>query len=202
MTDTPICWLIDERLQERQYETGYPLLADAAREHGHEVDVVRYEGFSATIKTKFPATAIVVAHGTIQFCKQVERQFSMLFEYCWTPGLYFNEKVKSFHKFAAHIGRDNLLNSDYRIVPFVDLASFSEPMFVKPLSGLKEFVGQVINPSQVDDIQKMTHGHFIEPDTLCVVASPREIKAEFRYIIADQKVVTGSEYRWVTGTSA
>lgn len=185
-------WLIDERLQERQYETGFPSLADAARQQGHIVDVVRFEGRGTEIDTKITAENYVITHGTIQFCQQVERQFGK----SWMPGLYFNENVKLFHKFAVHIGRENLVNSDYRIIPYDDLRSLNEKVFVKPLAGLKSFVGQVIDPQKGDDMFRITEGKFIEPDTLCVVASPRTIQSEFRYIIADKKVVTGSEYRW------
>jgi hypothetical protein len=191
MVDT-LHWLIDERLTENQYKTGFPSLADAAIQQGHEVDVVYYAGRGEPIQTKFGDKSFVVTHGTIQFCKQVERQFGR----SWMPGLYFNDKVKLFHKFAAHIGRDNLVNSDYRIIPYIDLSSLNEMIFAKPLSGLKEFVGQVIDPSKGDDMFKITQGHVIDPDTLCVVATPRKIQSEFRYVIADKKVVTGSEYRW------
>lgn len=106
------------------------------------------------------------------------------------PGAYFNDNVKSFAKFAPHIGED-LLSSDYIILPYGEFVRRKMTnRFIKPLSGLKEFTGQVAN---WDD--KLSHLH-IEPETLCVIASPKEIQAEFRYIIAERRVVTGSEYRW------
>ena len=32
-----VCWLVDELLSERAYETGYPSIGDVARELGHQV---------------------------------------------------------------------------------------------------------------------------------------------------------------------
>jgi hypothetical protein len=36
----------------------------------------------------------------------------------------------------------------------------------------------------------------VYPEMICVVAKPRSIEAEFRFVIADRQVVAGSQYRW------
>lgn len=174
-----IVWLIDTILQERQYECGFPSLAEAAREAGHLAYEVTYKPFSDPITLTDNNPTIV--HGCIEFVKK---------RLGGCPGAYFNDNVKSFAKFAPHIGED-LLSSDYIILPYGEfIRRKMTNRFIKPLSGLKEFTGQVAN---WDD--KLSHLH-IEPETLCVIASPKKIQAEFRYIIAERRVVTGSEYRW------
>ena len=40
-------WIIDELLTERDYETGYPSLADAAEQLGHRVCRVKHKPFSS-----------------------------------------------------------------------------------------------------------------------------------------------------------
>jgi len=118
----------------------------------------------------------------------------------WTPGMYFNANVKNFSKFSYHMG-DDLLNSDYHILPYGEFKRRRLPadteVFIKPESGLKEFVGQVIyDDSFDDDLTKLSPYNSIDDDTLCVVASRKRIGAEFRYVICEREVITGSEYRW------
>lgn len=191
-----ICWLVDELLTERAADSGFPSLEQAARELGHKVYKTKYIPFSREpdwfISTKFPKGSCVVTHGTVQFCQQIEKHFGKM----WTPSMYFNANVKSWSKFAPYIGND-LLNDDYIILPYEDVKRrlvSQEAIFVKPESGLKEFTGQVI--SYKEDFEKLSPHHKIDPTTLCVVAAAKDIRAEFRYVIVDKKVVTGSEYRW------
>jgi hypothetical protein len=139
-----ICWLVDELLSERAYETGYPSIQEAALELGHRVYNTKYIPFSERPDTDIPFEdgACVITYGTVQFCKQVEKYYGRM----WTPGMYFNANVKSFSRFAAYIGND-LLNDDFTILPFGEVCrrlQKSEAIFIKPESGLKEFVGQVI----------------------------------------------------------
>lgn len=198
-------WVIDEFLNERQYDTGFPTLAEAAEELGHKVYKTKYVPFSHELKDFIPlgSGSCVVTHGTVQFCRQVEREHGRF----WTPGLYFNDNVKSFSKYSHHIGTD-LLNFDYYILPFGEVRRanirwfhgwFGEGVFIKPNSGLKEFVGQVIFRDTLGEDLRKLHGvveNSIDDDCLCVLAEPKQIKAEFRYLICEKQVITGSEYRW------
>jgi hypothetical protein len=183
-----INWVVDELLSERQYECGFPTLAEAAQEAGHLVHKSRYVPFSTEPPYIQIIAGPVVTHGTIQFCRQIEKHYGR----DWNPGMYFNANVKSFAKFATHIG-DDLLNDDYYIIPWGEvMRRCLTGVFVKPLSGMKDFVGQVIKGYDYN----IQPNDPIDPDTLCVVATPKDICAEFRYIIAEGKVITGSEYRW------
>lgn len=208
-----ILWIVDDLLSENAYE-GAVSIADAAKELGHHVLRTKYVPFSSSSDSpfqshydyKFDGKKVnpsilaelhlkglpTVVHGTIEFCKLFEKHVGK--NYC--PGLYFNKNVKHWSKFAAYLGSD-LLNSDYVILPFAEAKRrhiAQEVTFIKPESGLKEFTGQVVN--YVEDFDKMSPYHKIDPDTLCVVSPAKDIKAEFRYVIADKKVITGSEYRW------
>lgn len=200
-----ICWLVDDLLTERAADSGFPSLHDVALELGHKVYKTKYIPFSKEPDwqacMEFPEGSCVVTHGTVQFCKQVENHFGRM----WTPGMYFNANVKSFSKFAAHLGED-LLNDDYVILPYGEFVRrfssdkesfFDSAVFIKPESGMKEFVGQVIRTDTFeDDLKKLSPYNLIDLETLCVLADAKDIKAEFRYVICDKEVITGSEYRW------
>lgn len=181
-------WLVDELLTERAYETGYPSIAQVAKEMGHGVYLTKYIPFSSNPDENIPfkSNECVITHGTIQFCKQIEKAYGKI----WVPGLYFNDNVKTFTAFASHIGED-LLNSDFIILSLSEFKRRKmKNVFIKPLSGLKEFVGQIASwHDQLSSVE-------IDPTTLCVISQPQEIKAEFRYVIVNREVITGSEYRW------
>lgn len=185
-----INWIVDELLTENQYNSGFPSLADAAKELGHNVYITKYVPFSTEPDSKLPylTDSCVVTHGTIQFCKQIMKKLG---HDCY-PGMYFGENVKNFSKFSPHIG-EHLLNDDFYILPYGEFVRRKlTNVFIKPESGLKEFVGQVFE----GDYQKLSPWGEIDPTTLVVISEPKDIKAEFRYIICNKQVVTGSEYRW------
>lgn len=188
--DFKVNWLIDETVNESGYDTGFPTLAEAAKSLGYEVYLTKYRPFSSAVDPDipFPEGSCVVTHGSIEFCKQVIKFRGR----DWIPGVYFNDNTKYFRNFAPQIG-DDLLNSDYYIIPYAEFVRRKLiNVFIKPEYGLKSFVGQVFD----GDFQKLSPWGEIDPLTLVVVAEPKKIKAEFRYIICDKKVITGSEYRW------
>jgi hypothetical protein len=189
-------WVVDTLLTERAENTGYPTLAEAARELGHNVYQTKYVPFSKETfgggDWPFARGECVITYGTLEFCRQIEKSMDRF----WTPGMYLNANVKSFSKFAAHMGED-LLNSDYVLLPFAEARRrFVDQncMFIKPESGMKEFTGQLVDYKK--DFDKLSPYHKVGDDTLVVLASPKDIKAEFRYVIADRQVIAGSEYRW------
>jgi hypothetical protein len=189
-------WVVDTLLTERAEDAGYPTLAEAARELGHIVYQTKYVPFSKEPfgggDWPFARGECVITYGTLEFCRQIEKSMDRF----WTPGMYLNANVKSFSKFAAHMG-DDLLNSDYVLLPFAEAKRRfvnQDPIFIKPESGLKEFTGQLVYYKE--DFDKLSPYHKVDDDTLVVVAKPKYIKAEFRYVIADSQVITGSEYRW------
>lgn len=198
MDFSKVCWLVDERITERQYESGYPTIDIAATELGCQVYKTKYRPFSTTPDTNIPfgKGACVITHGTIQFCNQIQMYFGSK----WCPGTYFNRNVKSFSIFASHFG-EHMLNNDFYVIPYSEFVRRglqpNQSVFIKPDSGMKEFTGKVISfDNFTDEINSMNQIEIVNPETLCVVAQAKPIESEFRYIIVDRKVITGSEYRW------
>jgi hypothetical protein len=193
-----VCWLVDEILTERLYESGFPTIYDVAIELGHKVYKTKYIPFSLEpdINIPFGKGSCVVTHGTVQFCRQISKKYAM----DWCPGTYFNKNVKSFSLFASHFG-ELMLNSDFYIIPYAEFVRRrlkpEQSVFIKPESGLKEFTGKVIHYNNFDDeINSMNQIEIVDLESLCVIAKPKEIDAEFRYVIVGGEVITGSEYRW------
>jgi hypothetical protein len=73
----------------------------------------------------------------------------------------------------------------------------SKELFIRPNSGFKTFAGQRVKASNIDDhISTLDQTSSVVNDTLILVAPGQHIQGEFRFVIADKRVIAGSEYRW------
>ena len=154
--------------------------------------------FTDKIPDLYGKEECVVVHGSIQACQNLQRNTS------WIPGPWLNAEALACKNYYAHFGQ-YLLNSKYAMLPFgelkrckeflVDTLGVDGCVFIRPSSGLKCFVGQPIFAEKWDYEVDNTLGFYdVSPDTLCVVAPPVHIEREWRFIVAEGKVVTGSLY--------
>lgn len=191
-------WLVDEILQERQYDCGFPTIAEAAKNLGCQVYQTKYIPFSDRPDENIPfpnGPICVISHGSIQFIRQIQRWYTE-----WCPGAYFVSKTESFSTFAAHYGSD-MLNDEFYMLPYGEFVrrglKEGERVFIKPNAGFKEFTGKVIAWDNFnEETNSMKQIEIVDPESLIIVAPVKDIKAEFRYVIVNGKVITGSEYRW------
>lgn len=73
----------------------------------------------------------------------------------------------------------------------------TDKLFVRPDSGFKTFAGQILNYGTIEfDIETLDKLSGVMPETMVLVNPPQKLKGEFRFVIADGRVVTASEYRW------
>jgi hypothetical protein len=195
-------WVFDTLLTNRYGDdiaTGFPTLIDAAREQGFHVHQIDYK-LGRDIRSEdiaIPDGNCVVMYGTQEFVKRVRRRLPAMCQ----PGAYLNADTLRVSAYAAHIG-DLLLNDDFILVPFLEfrrrrMVPAGGAVFVRPDTVMKTFTGFVVKDEEFDhEINALLQISKPDPEALVVVASPKPIKAEFRFFIADRAVVTGSEYRW------
>lgn len=70
----------------------------------------------------------------------------------------------------------------------------TDKFFVRPNSPLKPFSGRVAEPRSLT-LAKLDHGFYCDDETLPVVVAPfRNIGKEWRFVIANQRVVAGAAY--------
>jgi hypothetical protein len=178
--------------------SGFPALADAAREAGHPVVEIPYErGSQAFPETPIPAGACVVSYGPHEFARAVKKAHAG----SWQPCTYHRTERLSYSAYSPHLG-DLLLNDDFVLLPFGEVVrrrpkAFGGEIFLKPDAVTKAFTGLTIPEEKFDEevnaLRQISH---VDDELLCVVARPKPIEGEFRFVIADGQVVTGSEYRW------
>ena len=69
-------------------------------------------------------------------------------------------------------------------------------LFVKPNENLKLFTGKVVPRDGFKKFYDMeTLCYDVAPETLCVVARPYHLAAEWRFVVCEGEVITGSQYR-------
>lgn len=192
-------WLIDTYMLDRGGPTGFPTLAEAVREAGHRVHLTTYDPKLGTLPDGIPfgEGECVIAYGSHQFIKRVEKHFGSW----WVPCAYHRVSTLSYGAYAPYLG-DLLLNDDFVILPFAEMvrrrtAGWNGNVFIRPNAVTKDFTGFSIPEERFDqEINALQQLARPDPDLLVVVASAKPIDAEFRFVIADRQVVTGSEYRW------
>jgi hypothetical protein len=195
-----VCWIIDDFIQERDWETGYPLLSDAAKSLGCRVHIYKHIPFSETAENiPFNDNECIVSHGSIQFTRKLEKYYGGT-----AIPLAYTRNVSSYFTYAAHIG-EHLLNSDFVMMPYAEFVrrgvKKGTSVFIRPNSGMKTFTGKTICWDNFDiEIATMNQINNIGPEELVCVSSPKIILSEYRYLIVDGKVITGSEYGWSTST--
>jgi hypothetical protein len=204
LTMEKIVWVIDEILLERHDEFGFPNMQDSAKEAGHEVYVTKYIPFS-----EFPDFNLrkyrdetiykpIVFYGSIQFINQLNRHGYLKKA---VPGAYYNLEQLKYSYYSGFFG-ELMLNDDYVILPYSEVARraksiFGDRFFIRPDVVTKPFAGRPVDFSTLEDDPKaLGQYNNIYPNDLCVVASKKEIKGEYRHVICNHELIAQSQYQW------
>lgn len=119
-------------------------------------------------------------------------------------GLHFDLAKFDYLESVKH--RYDMLNDEY-IVPikhaieFFNIESPNKQYFIRPSKDLKQFSGQCIEAAEAfkwlkDALECDSTGTYkLTEDTNIVIASPKDIQAEWRHFIVNGKIVSSSMYR-------
>lgn len=180
-------WVVQKNLAN---EDEYPNFISAIEKTGSICQIVKVVPFAHDLIPPIETTSIV-AFGTMTL-EGIAKQLN------WSPGTFSNEKHNFEYWSEGYSGF--LLNDDAKIHPFGSVPKFEGVRFIRPLDDSKVFAGQVIEGSDFanwhdqvlaiqDDFSTLTMS------TKILIASTKEIKAEYRFFVVDSQVVTGSLYR-------
>lgn len=189
-------WVIDKYIFE-DYEDR---LVEAIRKSGENVHF--YDDLKTDVASfmgkRFTDEDIVIFHGSLQHGRRVAK----LPLY---PGIYLTLENYECYKYYGLFG-EYLLNSNYMMMGLNDVLRNKDKIFdtfgnlgsifIRPSNGYKSFPGQLLpfnNFEQEFDIMTKSYGG-LDMDVLCVVSPAVEIDEEFRFIVVDGKVVSGSLY--------
>ena len=150
------------------------------------------------VKWKFADEECVITYGTIHLAKYVQHKKR------WYPGAWVDWDALKCSSYLAHWGKYSV-QTDYMMIPFSEVYRRWNELFVKyasdghliirPDDNDKRFTGEKVSVEKKEEW--FARSKFYEPpiESLTLIARPLRVRAEWRFIISNKKVVTGSLYR-------
>lgn len=188
-------WLIEKEV----FEGNFSRLTDELRKQGFEYKIAKYVPFASGSYKHFKEEDCVVFYGSLNLGKQIQRENK------WVPGVYNNAKSLECSVYFNHFGQ-HLLNQNYAFITIKELlrqkdfyysifGNSNDEIFVRPNSGFKQFTGTVVGRSRMS-LETLGYGYYHEDPSLMVIASgAKQISREWRVVVGDKKVITGSQYK-------
>jgi hypothetical protein len=174
-------------------------LVDEIKRQGMEVVEIKYVPFESGSYDHFKDNDCVIFYGSLNLMRQLQRQKP------WVPGGWCNFQNFECTTYYAHFGK-YLLNDRYIMMPLAEvkrrkdelyhppLSSEFHPIFIRPSSGFKTFTGKVVLEKDFEkDFEWFDE--FATPESIVVIADPWDIKAEYRFFVANKQVIASSSYR-------
>lgn len=190
---------------EPEYEDALQVSADKA---GWNVEVVHHIPFSdhfvlgdSMMGTPVPEALLknphVWFHGSIQAAKQAQKTTKWQVHAPW-----FNLRCQRYYPKL----KERLLQKDHLFTTIAGVLERREELFAsdlvedgtlffRPDGNDKTFTGGCISDDDFDHGYKLMTFYEPPPDTVVVVARPRNITAEARFLVVDGQIITGSFYK-------
>jgi hypothetical protein len=186
MDSKKVTWFIDEYMLDK--EDREPIIKVLERE-GYRLFLTKYIPFSEHNEYSQPFPDAAVLYGTHGFIRQTRKYYN--------PGAYCQEDTLAYSMFSSMYPKEWFLNEDFEFLKFKHIKNIWEkdktPFFLRPDSVTKTFAGHVIFEDL--DISTLEQTTSVNDQTWCVKSSLKNIIAEYRYVIVNRTVVTGSQYR-------
>ena len=183
-------------LEALPFGAGHEPVAAAVREQGHRLVAWDDRWWSRGLPRGL-GEGPTVFRGALENADRLHREIG------WRPGGLCDAArfaCSAWHPAAA----DLLLNDLHRVLPARELVERAaevaaelgagDRLFVRPDSPLKPFGGRVVDVASLD-LAALDFGFYFDDADLPVVASPvRDVGREWRFVVAEGRVVAGSEY--------
>jgi len=188
-----ITWMLEKKV----FEETHGDLVDSIKSLGFDLIELDYMPYRSLSDCDFELKNPAIFYGSIQGCNYI---LSSTKNYPGAFASFDKYKCTNYYPFFS----ESLLNSPYIMMPYGDLIKQKEFLldtlgedgcvFVRPNVGEKVFKGCLIySQNWENDINLIS---FCQPfpETLVVVAKPKLIFSEWRFIISNGKIVTASSY--------
>jgi hypothetical protein len=186
-------WVVEDFAQDNNYHR----LIEEVKKQGYECVAIKYEPFQSGSFEHYGPEDCVIVQSSLQLASQ------LLKEKKWVPNAWLNLKAYECQAYYAHLGQ-YLFNDNYVMMPRAEVTrrkdwiyqTFGRQncVFIRPSSGFKTFTGQVFDLETFDNDWQWIID-FTDPQDLVVISTPKNIEAEWRFVVANKTVVTGSLYR-------
>ncbi|MCE9555903.1 MAG: ATP-grasp domain-containing protein [Planctomycetes bacterium] len=188
-------WLIEADV----YKHEAVALIDEIKRQGMVAELVPYQslrkGSTLVVGSRqLISDECVIGYGTFPFAQQI------LLHHRWLPGAWCSVKNLDCAAYFAYFGQF-LLNQHYTILPGVEAIrqrdwlfntfGRDDQVFARPTSCHKLFVGRCIDRQSFATALAPTR---YDPSTLVVISAPQPIAREWRLVVIDNQIVSGSQY--------
>jgi hypothetical protein len=147
--------------------------------------------------TKLKPTDIVIFHGGLQLGRK-------MLKYNVYPSIFLTIENYECFRYYGFYG-NHLLNSDYMMMGLNDAERNKDlifnrfntsKIFIRPSNGYKSFTGQYLSFKDFKkelDLLKISYGG-IDLTQLVVISSLKDIEEEYRFVVVDGNIVSGTLY--------
>jgi len=174
-------------------------LVSLIEDMGYECTLMQYIPFSRKEDIQYPYdfNDCVIPYSTINLGKHLKPYF----------GSFLDEEALKFHNYHSklQLSNDLWVNGDFIITTFYDFETNfgkyedlfqTNKLFIRPNSGSKLFTGLPIHG--IDDLLYQSNAlrqlSGVVDNSLIMVSSSKQIKEEYRFIVAGDKIIDGSQY--------
>ena len=186
-------WILEKDVFEENIEE----IKKEINNQGMYYHLVNLKDFQSGNYDLFPEYSCVVFYGSLRFMRRLMR------EKTWIPCGWCNLPNFECSKYYAYWGK-YLFNQDYIMIPLKELIrrkdyifknfGVDNKIFVRPSSGYKEFDGEVVSLEEFDG-SMFSFVSEESPELLTVVSSSKKIDREWRFVVTEEKVISGSMYK-------
>ncbi|MFP2962487.1 ATP-grasp domain-containing protein [Myxococcus sp. 1LA] len=180
-------WVIQNNLFS---EPGFHTLLDVLQHGGLPHTVVKVIPFDGGITPAVDIDGQVIVMGSLSLVRYATRRG-------WTPGAFINDNF-DFRVWREHL-RPHLLNGDALLHRFEDVPPQHGPFFIRPCLDDKAFSGMVTTWDDFsawrERVLALGESPTLTADTWVAVSPPKHIQREYRMVVVDGRVVTGSRYK-------
>ena len=191
-------WLFEKDV----FEDNTDKLIEIVKSKGMDAKVVQYIPFDTDLVERcskiFDKDDCVIFYGSLNFGKKLKKL-------PWVPGVYLDKKAFECTSYYPALSDLLMHHEDYTMLPYGDLINKKEwlfenfgksgEIFMRPNSGTKEFTGMVCSYGKFEECVELAGFYDVEDDLLVLVSSVKPLKSEWRFVIVDREVVSGSLYR-------
>jgi hypothetical protein len=198
-----VTWVIERHIFEEEQELA--LIAEVKKQNGEvkvidprELNYFDYRDIAYQL-----GNSPIVFRGSLNLSRKIQRETD------WIPGVICNQKAFNCSTYYTYWEKW-MLNKDYWMMPLSNLeyrtpfiqaylatnSDYIDKVFIRPDSGMKQFTGEVYDLGSLKDIEPASFGRLVaeQPETLVLVAPVKQVDREYRFVVCDNKVVTGSQY--------
>lgn len=187
-----VTWVLEPDIFPETHEP----IRNSIRDRGHRLVEWSDAWWCDGVPTRVPQSSVVF-HGSLGNAARIATELH------WTPGSFC--PVESFHCSSWYeSARQWLVHNDWHICAANELVAnapaiakqlgATDRIFVRPDSPLKPFSGRVVDMATLT-LASLDYGFYYDDDAVPVVAAPvQQIGNEWRFVVVNRTVVTGSAY--------